>query len=73
MWLFNKKSKIVSKFKIGDFVSFHYNNDLKYGVIKKIYEKDGIYYDINVGGEASWICHDVAEDQIVVIDSIGKK
>ena len=69
MGLFKKKNKIDSKYNIGDFVSFHYKNDLRYGVIKSIKEKDGIiYYDLNVGGEATWLATDVEESKIVKLN-----
>lgn len=71
MGLFKKKNKIniETKFKLKEFVSFHMNNDLKYGVIKKIkLLNDKIFYDINVGGEASWIAYDIEEDKIIKIN-----
>ncbi len=68
MGLFKKKIKISSKFQKNEFVSFHMNNDLKYGVIKNINIKDDkIVYDINVGGEASWIAKDIEENKILKI------
>ena len=71
MKIFNffKKNEIDSKFNIGDFVSFHYKNDLRYGVIKAIREKNGIiYYDLNVGGEATWLASDIEESKIVKLN-----
>ncbi len=69
MWPFKKKNKIASKYNVGDFVSFHYKNDLRYGVIKAIREKNGIiYYDLNVGGEATWLAIDIEEAKIVKIN-----
>ena len=69
MGLFKKKKKIDSKFKVDEFVSFHYKNDLRYGVIKAIREENGvIYYDINVGGEATWIAQNIEENQIVKVN-----
>ncbi len=62
---FSKKQKFESKFKKDEFVSFHYNNELYHGVIylvKKVDDK--IYYDIKVGGEATWLCKDICEDKI---------
>ena len=69
MGLFKKKNKIDSKFKINEFVGFHVNNDFKHGIIKNVKEKDGnIFYDINVGGEASWMAYDIMENKIIKID-----
>ena len=71
MKIFNffKKNKIDSKYQIGDFISFHYKNDLRYGVIKSIKKiDDKIYYDINVGGEATWLATDIEESKIVKIN-----
>ena len=71
MKIFNffKKNKIDSKYQIGDFISFHYKNDLRYGVIKAIREKNGIiYYDLNVGGEATWLASDIEESKIVKLN-----
>jgi len=68
MGLFKKKIKIDSKFNKDEFVAFHMNNDLKHGVIKNIKLVDGIiYYDINVGGEATWLAKDISEDKILKI------
>ena len=65
---FKKKIKFDSKFKKDEFVSFHMNNDLKHGVIKSIRkENDIIYYDINVGGEATWLAKDIQEKDILKI------
>ena len=56
MGLFKKKVKIDSKFKKDEFVAFHMDKELKHGVIKSVRkENDIIYYDINVGGEATWL------------------
>lgn len=69
MGLFKKKNKIISKYNKNEFVSFHYNNDLRHGVIKNIKEVNGIiYYDINVGGEATWLARDIEESKIVKIN-----
>lgn len=66
MGLFKKKIKFESKYKIGEFVSFHMNNDLKYGVIKSIKKiDDKILYDLNVGGEATWLAKDIEENKII--------
>ena len=68
MGLFKKKIKFESKYKIGEFVSFHMNNDLKYGVIKSIKKVDDkILYDLNVGGEATWLAKDIEENKIIKI------
>lgn len=61
-----KKNKIDSKYKIGEFVGFHMDNELKHGVIKNIKKNnDIIYYDINVGGEATWLAKDIDENKIL--------
>lgn len=66
MRLFKKKIKINSKFKKGDFIAFHMNNDLKHGMISEIrMSDDKILYDIKVGGEATWLCKGIKEDDIV--------
>lgn len=63
---FKKKNKINSIYKIGDFIGFHMNGDLKYGEIKTIKEKDSkILYDIKVGGEATWLASNIKEEDIV--------
>ena len=71
MGLFKKKEKIESKYKIGEFVSFHGTTfqdkpELKFGVISNVRKtEDGIVYDIKVGGEATWLAKDVKEEKIV--------
>ena len=66
MGLFKKKIKFETKYKIGEFVSFHMDNDLKYGVIKNINKVDDkIFYDINVGGEATWLAKNIEEVKII--------
>lgn len=68
MGLFKKKIKINSKFKKGDFIAFHMNNDLKHGMISDIkMVDDKILYDIKVGGEATWLAKDIEEDKILKI------
>lgn len=65
MGLFKKKIKIESKYQKDEFVSFHYKNELRYGVIKNIKKVDEIiYYDINVGGEATWLASNIEEKNI---------
>ncbi|MBQ9900261.1 MAG: hypothetical protein IJM36_03945 [Acholeplasmatales bacterium] len=67
---FKKKNKINSKFQKDEFVSFHLNGDLKHGVIYNIKELSGeIYYDIKVGGEATWLAKDIREDKILKINN----
>ena len=70
MFFKRKKDKYIdSKFKIDEFVGFHMNGDLKHGVIRSIKkENDSYLYDINVGGEASWIAYDIKEDKILKIN-----
>ncbi len=64
-----KKNKYNSKYQIGEFISFHLNNDLKFGMINDIKMIDNnIYYDIKVGGEATWLAKDISEDKIVKLD-----
>jgi len=66
---FKKKNKINSKFQKDEFVSFHLNGDLKHGVINTIKDLGGeIYYDIKVGGEATWLAKDIKEDKILKIE-----
>lgn len=65
---FKKKNKINSKFQKNEFVGFHLNGDLKHGSINNIKELNGeIYYDIKVGGEATWLAKDIKEDKIIKI------
>lgn len=73
MGLFKKKkNKYNSKYQIGEFVSFHKDSDLKHGVIDDIKLKDNIiYYDIKVGGEATWLCKDIPEDKVLIIETDG--
>ncbi len=66
---FKKKNKLNSKFQKNEFVSFHLDGDLKHGVINNIKELNGnIYYDIKVGGEATWLAKDISEDKILKIE-----
>ena len=66
MGLFKRKKKYNSKYEIGEFISFHMNDDLKHGVIFKIKEIDGkVLYDIKVGGEATWLARNIAEEKII--------
>ncbi len=66
MFFKKKKIKIDSKYKIDEFVGFHKNGDLKLGVVIAVRIVDGkTLYDINVGGEASWIAKDIEEEKIV--------
>ena len=70
--LFKKKEKYNSKYKINEFVSFHQEGDLKHGVIYKIYLIDGSnFYDIKVGGEATWLSKMVPENKIIKIEGDG--
>ena len=50
--MFFKKKKVVidSKFKLGEFVAFHMNGDLKHGVIKNVRLVDNLilYYMISM-------------------------
>ena len=69
--MFFKKKKVVmdSKFKLGEFVAFHMNGDLKHGVIKNVRLIDNItLYDINVGGEASWLAEGIEESKILKVN-----
>lgn len=66
---FKKKNKINSKSQKNEFVSFHLDGDLKHGVINNIKELNGnIYYDIKVGGEATWLAKDISEDKVLKIE-----
>ena len=65
MGLFKRKSKIDSKFKKNDFVSFNTDKDLKVGIISDIrIENDKIVYDIKVGGECPSLAKSVEENKI---------
>lgn len=70
MFLFKKKKTVIdSKFKLGEFVAFHMNGDLKHGVIKNVKLVDNVpVYDINVGGEASWIAEGIEESKILKVN-----
>ena len=70
MFLFKKKKAVIdSKYKLGEFVAFHMNGDLKHGVIKNVKLVDNVpVYDINVGGEASWIAEGVEESKILKVN-----
>ena len=74
MGLFKRKNKnkYNSKYKIGEFVSFHKDGDLKHGMINNIkLVNDIILYDIKVGGEATWLAKDISEDKILKIEADG--
>ena len=70
MLLFKKKKAVIdSKYKLGEFVAFHMNGDLKHGVIKNVKLVDNVpVYDINVGGEASWIAEGIEESKILKVN-----
>lgn len=72
MGLFKKKKRYDSKYEIGEFISFHQDNDLKHGMISNIKKiEDKYYYDIKVGGEATWLSKDIPEDKIIKIEADG--
>ena len=70
---FKRKIKIESKFKKGEFVSFHSKNGLIYGVIKNIKKiNENILYDIMIGGEATWLAKDIEETRILKVKKAGE-
>lgn len=65
MGLFKRKQKFDSKFKKGDFVSFHYEKELKVGIINEVkLNGNEILYDIKVGGECPSLLKDIKEEKI---------
>ena len=64
---FKKRDKYKnSKFKKGEFVSFHNGDDLIFGIVKEVKKEDNTYlYDIMVGGEATWLAEDILEKKLV--------
>ena len=70
---FRKKKKItieiISKFKLNDFVDFHYNDDIYFGKISNIY-LDGsgeVLYDIDIAGQCPATLTEISENKLIRI------
>ena len=70
---FRKKKKItieiISKFKLNDFVDFHYNDDIYFGKISNIY-LDGsgeVLYDIDIAGQCPATLTGISENKVIRI------
>ena len=72
--IFSKKSKkqkveISSKFKIGDYVDFHYKDDIYFGHVSNIYldDKGLVSYDIDIAGQCPATIEQIEETKIIRI------
>ncbi len=66
MGLFKKRKKpepIISKYHVGDFVQFRYQESLHPGYIYSVSknEKNEVVYDIQIGGECPAIIKNILE------------
>ena len=72
-WFFKKKEKkptFISKYSKGDFVNFKYRDELYFGWIWAIYQKEieglkTIVYDIQVGGQCPMVVRNIPENKIL--------
>lgn len=60
------KAVINSKFKMGDFVSFHYRGELMFGYIYEIYATDDgkVLYDVQIGGQCPAVLYKLEEETL---------
>lgn len=71
MCFFKKKKKIEpqpidSKYQLGEMIRFRYRGEISTGYIYQIYQKDdGIYYDIQIGGECPAVIEGVKQEIIL--------
>lgn len=71
MCFFKKKKKVAkpqidSKYQIGDMVRFRHKGDICTGYIYEVYQKnDGVYYDIQIGGECPAIINSIKEETVL--------
>lgn len=70
MCFFKKKAKITinSKFSLGEFVYFHYRDELFHGFVYNIKQDvdGGVIYDIQIGGECPVVKKDIKEEKVFV-------
>ena len=71
MCFFKKKKKeslpeIESKYQLGEMIRFRHKGEISTGYIYQVYQKDdGVYYDIQIGGECPAIINGVKEETII--------
>lgn len=62
----NTKPEIDSKYQLGEMVRFRHKGEISPGYIYQIHQKeDGIYYDIQIGGECPAIIEGVKEETVI--------
>ena len=70
---FRKKKKesiqINSKFKLNDFVDFHYRDDVYFGSISNIYldSNNEVLYDIDIAGQCPATLTEIKEEKVIRI------
>lgn len=70
---FKKKKKIVeqinSKFKVNDFVDFHYKDDIYFGNILNIHlaPTGEVLYDIDIAGQCPATLENIEEEKVIRI------
>ena len=71
MCFFKKKKKeetpeINSKYQLGEMVRFRYKGEISPGYIYAVHQKeDGLYYDIQIGGECPTVIYGVKEETVL--------
>ena len=70
---FKKKKKVVeqinSKFKVNDFVDFHYKDDVYFGNISNIHlaPTNEVLYDIDIAGQCPATLENIEEEKVIRI------
>ena len=70
---FKKKKKVVeeinSKFKVDDFVDFHYRDDIYFGKISKVHlaPTGEVLYDIDIAGQCPATLENIEEEKVIRI------
>ena len=60
------KEEIDSRYQLGEMIRFRHKGEVSTGYIYRIFQKsDGIYYDIQIGGECPAIIEGVKEETII--------
>ena len=71
MCFFKKKNKkepvhIDSKYQLGEMVRFRHKGEIAPGYVYAIHKReDGLYYDIQIGGECPAIIEGIKEETII--------
>ncbi len=71
MGLFKKRKKpepIISKFQVGEFVQFRYQDSLHPGYVYSVSknENEEIVYEIQIGGECPAIIKNIHENEVKI-------